>query len=65
MRHRGYHRMPDPKHGTPQPMGGRDVVVLGWGPAAYLVVPAAYDVYSQKFQKACPEIDPVTGNPRH
>jgi hypothetical protein len=66
MRHRGYPELPDPKRGTPQPMGGHGGAVLGWG-AAYLIVPAAYDVYSQAFEhkaKSC-GIDPVTGNPHH
>src|SRR6516164_8959278 len=35
MRHSGYPRVPDPKVGIPQPMGGRGGAVIGWG-AAYL-----------------------------
>jgi hypothetical protein len=66
MRHRGYPKLPNPKRGTPQPMGGHGGAVLGWG-AAYIEVPEAYDVFSQAFQnkaKTC-GFNPVTGNPRH
>jgi hypothetical protein len=67
MRHRGYPRLPNPKHGTPQPMGGRGGSVLSWGPAAYIEVPEVYDVFSHAFQHATNTcgINPVTGNPRH
>lgn len=66
MRHRGYPELPDPKIGTPQPMGGQGGTVLGWG-ATYLQIPVAYDAHSQAFlntAKTC-GIDPVTGNPHH
>ncbi len=67
MRHHGYPRLPDPKHGTPQPMGGRGGSVLSWGPAAYIEVPEVYNVFSPAFQHATNTcgINPVTGNPRH
>ena len=67
MRHHGYPKLPNPKHGTPQPMGGRGGAVLGWGSAAYIEVPEAYDVFSAAFQHATNTcgINPVTGNPRH
>jgi hypothetical protein len=66
MRHSGYPRVPDPKVGIPQPMGGRGGTVIGWG-AAYLQIPEAYDAYSQAFQNTSNTcgIDPITGNPHH
>jgi hypothetical protein len=66
MRHRGYPDLPDPKIGTPQPMGGRGGTLVGWG-ASYLQIPQAYDALSSAFlntAKTC-GINPVSGNPHH
>jgi len=65
MRRRGYPRMPEPKYGKPQP-NGHGGTAVGWG-AAYLLMPEAYDAYSQRFQnkaKTC-GIDPLTSRPHH
>jgi hypothetical protein len=66
MRHRGYPELPDPKIGTPQPMGGRGGTVVGWG-ASYLEIPQAYDALSHAFLNTANTcgINPVTGNPHH
>jgi hypothetical protein len=66
MRHHGYSELPDPKLGSPQPMGGRSGTVVGWG-GAYLAIPQAYDPFSQALQAAANTcgMNPVTSNPRH